>query len=183
MKSLPFIIFGLTVVAQWAASLSQIWTHEKVLSQGAIIRVKCTAPDPYDPLRGRFLAVRPEQTRFKLPSETDITRGTSIYCTLTPGADGLHTISDVNASPPKTGTYLKATAGWIYEKEMSIEWPFDRYYLNEKLAPEADKWFAENIRTAKGIVAEARVLGGRAVLTDLTLDGRSFRELLKERQK
>ena len=54
----------------------------------------------------------------------------------------------------------------------------------EALKPHGiDKWFTENIRTAKGIVAEARVLGGRAVLTDLTLDGRSFRELLKERQK
>ena len=33
----------------------------------------------------------------------------------------------------------------------------------------------------KGIIAEVRVLNGRAVLADLTLDGKPFREILKER--
>ncbi len=62
-----------------------------------------------------------------------------------------------------------------------FDWPFDRFYLNEKLAPEADKWLAESLRGAKGVTAEVRVLDGRAVLFDLSLGGRSFREHLKER--
>lgn len=69
MKTLPFIIFGLTLIAQWAASLSQIWTHEKVLTQGTLVKLKCAAPDPYDPLRGRFLAVRPEETQVQIPAD------------------------------------------------------------------------------------------------------------------
>ena len=35
----------------------------------------------------------------------------------------------------------------------------------------------------KGIIAEVRVLKGRAVLADLSLDGQSFREILKQRVK
>ena len=62
MKTLPFIIFGIAVLAQWAAPLSQIWTHEQVLTKGTLIKLKCSAPDPYDPLRGRYLAVRPTQS-------------------------------------------------------------------------------------------------------------------------
>jgi hypothetical protein len=183
MKTLPFIIFGLTVIAQWAASLSQIWTHEKVLTQGTLVKLKCSAPDPSDPLRGRFLAVRPEETQAQVPTDVEVARGADVFLTLTPEADGLSKVTSLGLTPPASGTYMKVQTGWIHEKSASIEWPFDRFYLNEKLAPEADKWFAENIRNAKGITAEVRVLHGRAVLEDLSLDGRSFRDLLKERQK
>lgn len=183
MKTLPFIIFGLAALAQWAAPLSQIWTHEQTLAKGTLIKLKCAAPDPYDPLRGRFLAVRPEENKATLPEGLQIPQGTHVYITLTPGADGLSTITALSTTPPAEGIWMRVRTQWVYEKEATIEWPFERFYINEKLAPEADRWFAENIRAAKGITAEVRVLNGRAVLADLSLDGRLFREILKERVK
>lgn len=183
MKTLPFIIFAVAALAQWAAPLSQIWSHEQTLAKGTLIRLKCGAPDPYDPLRGRYLAVRPEQTRAEVPAGLQIQSGAQVYITLTPGADGISTITGLSATPPDTGTWLRVRTPWVYNKHASIEWPFERFYINEKLAPEADKWFAENLRTTKGIIAEVRVLNGRAVLADLTLDGKPFREILKERLK
>ncbi|MFN0080493.1 MAG: GDYXXLXY domain-containing protein [Prosthecobacter sp.] len=184
MKTLPFIIFALAALAQWAAPLSQIWTHEQTLAKGTLIKLKCTAPDPYDPLRGRFLAVRPEQRDASLPEGMKVERGLHVFATLTTGADGLATITSLSLTPPATGDYIRVKAGYSYDnKTTSIDWPFERFYINEKLAPEADKWFAENIRSAKGIIAEVRVLNGRAVLADLSLDGKPFREILKERVK
>lgn len=183
MKSLPIIIFALTALAQWAAPLSQIWTYESVLTKGTLIRVKCAAPDPYDPLRGRFLAVRPEQTGVPLPDGVELTEARTAYATFTTGADGLTTLSTLSFTPPAGGDYMRIQANYAYGKEARISWPFERFYLNEKIAPEADEWFRENIRSAKGIIAEVRVLNGRAVLADLTLDGKPFREILKERVK
>jgi GDYXXLXY motif protein len=183
MKTLPLILFGIAVLAQWAAPLSQIWTHEQVLAKGTLIKLKCQAPDPYDPLRGRYLAVRPVQQEATVPAGMKLQVGTTIYAQLTSGADGLATISDFSLTPPASGDYIRLKAGWVYNEKMSFEWPFDRFYLNEKLAPEADQWFAENIRSDKAIIAEVRVLNGRAVLEDLSLDGKSFRQILKERMK
>jgi hypothetical protein len=183
MKTLPFLIFGLAVLAQWAAPLSQIWTHEQVLAHGTLIKLKCTAPDPYDPLRGRYLAVLPEQRQATVPMRMKLKPGTQVYVVLTDGADGFTTISALSLTPPASGVYLRVKSGYVYDNKANIVWPFDRFYLNEKLAPEADTWFAENIRTAKGITAEVRVLNGRAVLEDLSLEGKSFREILKERVK
>jgi hypothetical protein len=183
MKTLPFIIFGIAVLAQWAAPLAQIWTHEQTLAKGTLIKLKCSAPDPYDPLRGRYLAVRPEQQNAGVPAGVKLERGMHVYAAFTTGADGLATLSSVSLMPPATGDYIRVKAGWNNgDDKVHIEWPFDRFYINEKLAPEADKWFAENIR-AKGIIAEVRVLNGRAVLADLSLDGKPFREILKERVK
>lgn len=181
MKALPLILFGLVALAQWAAPLMQIWTHEQTLAQGTLIRLKCTAPDPYDPLRGRYLAVSPVQREVTLPKDMKLESGMPVYVTLTPDANGLHTFSAVSLTPPESGSYVRLKTRYVFESTAAVEWPFDRYYINEKLAPEADKWFAENIRTGQGIVAEVRIRDGRAVLADLSLDGKPFREILKER--
>ena len=183
MKLLPWIVFSVTVLAQWAAPVFQIWTHEQVLMKGTIIKLKCSAPDPYDPLRGRFLAVRPEQTEASLPEGLKLASGSQVYITLTPGADGISTITGLSLDPPRQGTFLRVHARSSYDNKASITWPFDRFYINEKLAPEADRWFAETINSSKGIIAEVRVFQGRAVLADLVFNDKRFRDILKARIK
>jgi len=183
MKSLPWIILGLAALAQWAVPLSAIRAHEQTLSQGTLYKLKCAAPDPYDPLRGRYLAVRPEQQTVDVPSSTKWDTGLHVFGTLTTGPDGLATITQLSPTPPASGDYIRLKITYANGPKAAFDWPFDRFYINEKLAPEADKWFAENIRSAPGITAEVRVLRGRAVLADLSLDGKPLREILKERVK
>lgn len=183
MKTLLWIIFGLTALAQWAAPLSQIRRHEQTLAKGTLVKLKCSAPDPYDPLRGRYLAVRPEQQEVSVAADLELEAGTLVYGILTTGADGMATITALSLTPPSGGDYIRVKSGSTYDNKTHITWPFDRFYINEKLAPEADTWFAENIRGDKGIIAEVRVLDGRAALADLSLDGKSFREILAERMK
>ena len=62
---------------------------------------------------------------------------------------------------------------------MFVEWPFDRFYLNERLAFDADALVTERLRYGERPVAEIRLLDGRAVLTDVLLDGVSIREIVK----
>ena len=182
MKTLPFIIFGLAAFAQWLVPLTGIMQHEQTLAKGTLIKLKCSAPDPYDPLRGRYLAVRPEQREVSEPAELKLQRGQWVYATLTTGTDGLTRVTHLSIEPPQSGDFIRLKSGYVNNEKPQIEWPFSRFYLNEKLAPEADRWFAENIRSTKGIIAEVRVLNGRAVLADLSFDGKSFREILKERE-
>jgi uncharacterized membrane-anchored protein len=183
MKTLPLILFAVVSLAQWAAPLSQILKFERTLSEGTLIRLKCSAPDPYDPLRGRYLAVRPEQDDAPIAKGTDLRAGQFAYASLQTNTDGLTTLREVTAEPPASGDYVRVTCSWPSSDMAHITWPFDRFYLNEALAPEADKWFAESIRDTKGIVAEVRVYQGLAVLENLTFDGKSFRDILKERVK
>lgn len=178
------IIFGVAALAQWAGPLSRIYTYEQTLTQGTLIKLKCTAPDPYDPLRGRFLAIRPEQQQIPIPETLRLQEGTTFYASFSTGDDGLTTLSGVSLSPPENGESIRLrTRYYAYGNNVNIDWPFERFYINEKLAPEADAWLAENIRSAEGVIAEVRVLNGTAVLADLSLDGKSFREILKERVK
>ena len=182
MKNLSFIIFGFAVLAQWLVPLTGILQHEKTLAEDTLIKLKCSAPDPCDPLRGRFLAVRPEQRELSVPAGAKLQRGMQVYAALTTGADGLASVTHLSHEPPASGDFIRLKLGYVYNEKTQIQWPFSRFYLNEKLAPEADRWFAENIRSTQGIIAEVRVLNGRAVLADLSFDGKPFREILKERE-
>ncbi len=182
MKSLTYLLFGLTALAQWLVPLAGIRQHEQTLTKGTLFKIKCSAPDPYDPLRGRYLAVRPEQRVVKVPAGMKLQHGTRIYGSLATGPDGLASVTGISLSPPATGDFIRLESGYADAGEAQIQWPFDRFYLNEKLAPEADAWLAENIRSTQGILAEVRVLNGRAVLADLTFDGKPFREILKKKK-
>lgn len=181
MKSLSFILFALVSLAQWAAPLSQIFKFERTLSNGTLVRLKCTAPDPYDPLRGRYLAVRLDQDNAPFAKDSKLFEGQHAYAVLQTGADGQTTIQELRAEPPAAGDYVRVTFNYESEDKGFFTWPFDRFYLNEELAPEADKWFAETIRDAKGILAEVRVHQGTAVLENLSFDGKSIRDILKNR--
>ena len=66
---------------------------------------------------------------------------------------------------------------------MTIEWPFDRFYLNERLAPDADRLVAERFQEGNKPVAECRLLDGRAVLTDILVDGTSIREVVRQQNR
>jgi hypothetical protein len=101
-------------------------------------------------------------------------------------AAGLHHVARAMLERPASGVlYVKARVRghWQGSGNIGIEWPVDRYYLNEKLAPEADKWYAETVRDSDGVIAELRVLEGRMVIEDLTYKGIPFRKILRGRQK
>jgi hypothetical protein len=65
-----------------------------------------------------------------------------------------------------------------------VRLPFDRYYMNEKLAPEAEKAVAEIMRGGEtdAVVIKVRVYkDGNYAIEDLELNGTPIKEALKER--
>lgn len=183
MRAISYTVFALAVLAQWAIPLSQIRSHERTLENGSLIMLRCTAPDPYDLLRGRFLAVVPQQRSAPAVGDAQLQRGQEVFAVLVPGKDGAAMVSELSPVRPTSGDFIRVKVrGSGTSRHYYFDWPFDRFYLNERLAPKADKWFAENIGKANGIMAEVRVLNGNAVLEDLSLDGKRFREILKTRE-
>jgi hypothetical protein len=181
-------VFAVAAVAQWLLPLSGIWQHERVITRGTLVKIECAAPDPYDPLRGRYLAVRPEQSTVSEPAGFPHGGGlVPVWATLEVGDAGLARIKSVSLEPVSGPTVIPLTArrwGTINGTDViGLEWPFDRFYLNERLAPDADKLVADWLRDGKKTVAEIRLLDGQAVLTDVLFDGVSIRELVKQQVK
>jgi hypothetical protein len=177
-------VFAVAALAQWLVPLAGVWQHERVIARGVPVRLRCTSPDPYDPLRGRYLMVRPEETRLPKPEGMPEEGAVPVWATLEEGDEGLSWIKSLSLEPVSGPSVIRLVArslSWNRDAEtVVVEWPFDRFYLNERLAPHADTLVAERFReAAKRPVAEVRLLDGRAVLTDVLVDGVPIIELVK----
>lgn len=183
-----WIAFSVGCALQWLAPLLQVVRYERVLKQGAVVRMECEAPDPYDLLRGRYLAVRVRPEEIKgVKADLAFGRGDTAFAALELDEAGMVKSVRLDREKPQSGTFATVTVLSSYhdssaadEATVRIAWPFDRLYLNENLAPTADQWYRDNIRAEKPILADLRVLDGRAVLVDLLQDGKSFRKLLQD---
>jgi hypothetical protein len=182
------VVFAVAVVAQWLVPLLGVWRQERVIARGVPVRIRCTAPDPYDPLRGRYLAIRPEETEAPAPVLPP-RRTVPVWATLIVGADGLARIGSLSLEPVRGPTVIRLVARQAWESDgrestrAVVDWPFDRFYLSERLAPAADELVADRLREGEQPVAEFRLLDGRGVLTDLLLDGVSIRDLVTQQAK
>jgi len=86
---------------------------------------------------------------------------------------------DLQYTEVKTNTVdqFKYTGSYI----TSIEVPFDRYYMDEKLAPQAEQAYRRNSRRGRqDAVLNVRVRKGYALIESLEIDGQSIRDLAIE---
>lgn len=180
MKAWVWIAFGLGCVLQWAAPLVQIRSYDRVLAKGELHRFKCMAPDPYDMFRGRYLAVRAMPDTVEIPKEDSFESGHPAFAVLETDEDGFAAVKSLARQRPADGAFVSVTVRSAYDGKAYIDWPFDRFYLNERIAPKADEWFRMNVGGTDPVIAHVRVLDGRAVLADLQQGGKSFREILTE---
>ena len=193
------LIVAVALVAQVAAIGWLIWRYERVVSQGTEVRFACQAYDPYDPLRGRYLRTRVSEDCTNMAFQVCATNRyqfhNKLFARLEPnGTNGLWRVAEVAIEP-------KAEGLWVRPKDSSIEyrldWPArqqgekwddfnrrqkssglkavvsfpDQLFINEKLAPEAEKVLRKH--TGKSAVAVYRVLNGEMVITDIEINGKS----------
>ena len=199
------LVVAIALVAQVAAISWLIWRYERVVSQGTEVRFACQAYDPYDPLRGRYLrtSVREDCTNmaFQVCETNRYEFHDKLFARLEPNdANGLWRVAEVALEPgieglwvrPK-GSCIERRLGWSdrgkdekwedfnERQEKSglkavVTFP-DQLFINEKLAPEAEKVLRKHAGTSA--VAVFRVLDGEMVLTDIEISGRPIVETAK----
>lgn len=151
MKKALTILIILTVVLQLIYPCYMIWDKYGVLIYGEEIKMLVEPIDPYDAFRGRYVSL-------SYPGETYPENKSGRYGILSEGEDGFFYISETASEKPEGRLYL------VSEWEKSFRIPFDRYYMEETLAPEAEKIL--NDATLKTYVT-IRIKGDRAVISGL----------------
>lgn len=168
--STVFLVFAaVTFVAQWLVPLTMITGQEVVLKKGQEIKIRCQPIDPYDPFRGRYVRVRldlslPED----LPLPEDWNRQQRLFAILGTDADGFAEVRAIVLDEPEQGLYVR---GQKQQWGNTFDLGLDRYYMNERLAPEAERLLRSGIGDIAEVWASLRVWEGRAVLGGLYVDG------------
>lgn len=200
------LVVAVALVAQLAAIGWLIWRYERVVSLGTEVRFACQAYDPYDPLRGRYLrtSVREDCTNmaFRVCATNQYEFHDKLFARLEPnGTNGLWRVAEVAVEPKAEGLWARPKSssieyrlGWsgrgkdekcddFYKRQEKsgfkavVTFP-DQLFINEKLAPEAEKVLRK--ATGKSAVAVYRVLDGEMVITDIEVDGKPIAQFTRE---
>jgi len=120
MKKTAFVLAALAV--QCAAIGWLIWRYEDVVRNGVEVRFKCSAYDPSDPFRGRYLRVSVTESCTNLLErsngqewDTYYNHNKGLFAELERSADGLWFVAAV-ADSPQDGNGL-----WIKPKRVHVE--------------------------------------------------------------
>lgn len=167
----------LLVVAagQLAIPATMIRQRELTLRDGHAYKFRTQPVDPYDAFRGRYVALALEPNT--VPG-TNFAAGTTIYVTLAEGPDGFAKFAGVSRERPAGQDYLKVKASW----SNSVRLPFDRFYMEEKAAPAAERAYREHSRQAgaRDAYVIVRVRVGQGVIENLYVAGQPIAEFARE---
>jgi len=122
-----------------------------------------------------------EQVPRELVRAGHFDHGDVAYLELREGANGFAEIVALHKEKPDADLVLQTTISFRSPETVGVQLPFDRYYMDENAAPEAEEAYrARALDPAESWVL-VRVLGGRAVLEELYIGGKPVREFLRER--
>lgn len=186
-KKVLLPLFILVALAQLYLPAKMIWDKEDVLDSGKEYKFKTAPIDPSDPFRGKYIVLSYDENIVEIPDEHDWIRGEVIYVSMTEDNEGFAKIKSISKEKiAPNENFVKAKVGFITSFEitkLTIDYPFDRFYMEESKAYDAELTYRESQRdTTKITYALVNVKNGDAVLKDVLIDGIPIRELVKAKQ-
>ncbi len=183
-KYFLLIIFVFVAAAQIYVPASMILEREDILTTGKTFKFKTAPVDPNDPMRGKYITLSFDANSFKTYGEQQFNQGENVFVHLKDDLEGFVEIENISAeNPGKEIDFVKAEIWYINynndTSDISISYPFDRYYMEESKALKAETMYAESLSDSTTTTyAVVKIKDGEAVLEDVMIDGISIKELV-----
>lgn len=178
--------FTALALLQLGAAASGIARHELTLRNGQEVWLEVAPVDPADPFRGRYVSLS-----YAIERQAHAVRGTPdyrepVYAVLKAHKGRAAEVLYVSVKQPSQGLYLKVHPSYADGSRIHVDVTFDRYYMEESLAPAAEVAYREAAGTQtfdgdgnavregggrKQSFARMRILDGRGVLEGVLLGG------------
>ena len=129
-----------------------------VLKTGEEFKFRVSAVDPYDPFRGRYVAIAVQRASY----------AEGKYGVIEVGEDGFARISSTSDSKPIAGAYVKSGSSRMFLL------PIDRYYMDEAFAPRA-----QALTWRENAYVTVRVKNGTLIVSGLFVDGVAIEEIIR----
>ena len=207
-RRLTLLLIGVGVAAQFGVLGAMIVRRELALKHGTVCRFRTAPVDPYDAFRGKYVALDIEGAREGLITDTRFERNQRVFVRIGTGTNGLSAIEGVAAKPDASALWIKARVTYSRENykegtntvpragrpqgelmrmptgkyRTQLVLPFDRYYMDEKLAPGAEAAYREaSRRERREAIVTVRVWRGLTVIERLEVGGRPIQDIARER--
>ena len=176
-KLLPLVLFCLLALVQLYVPARMIGNREQVLAQGKAYKFALAPLDPNDPFRGKYLTLQFKHNAFRLPPGQEWENGEKIYVLLAPDKAGYARIRQISKTRPRQKAgYLKTRVAYVarenHHATLYVDYPFNRYYLEESKALPAEKAYQAALPdSTRQTYALVKIREGEAVLEEVYIDG------------
>lgn len=179
-------LFVIVALMQASVPLKMIYDSEITQSEGAEYKFKTQPIDPTDPFRGKYVTLSFDADEV-LTKDTTWIQGEKVFVYMEKDSTGFAKIKEVSRTETDSGDYFTASVNYYtnYDKILRLNFPFNRYYMEEGKAAEAEQAYRQfseekNLKPAYAVVA---VRNGNAVLKDVIINDIPIRDyVLKERK-
>jgi len=173
------IIFILLFVIQLFVPLSMIIQKEIILDKGVIVKFQVEPVDPYDAFRGKYLNIGVVENKYDIENN-DFSENQDIYVLLEIDDDGFAQLDQISIHPFRNDLYIKCAIDFIGEEYIHIEFPFDRFYLNEKYSQAGEDLFQKYSRgTREDAYITVKINNGKAVLENMYIQGIEINQFIE----
>ena len=180
MKTKNILLFAFFTIAiiQLAVPFQMISHNNDLLETGKLYKFKTQPIDPYDPFRGKYIHLNFEENQLLLSKEIDIRN--DVYALLTT-KNGFAKVHKISTEEPQNGDFIKVKASSIYESggkyQIWLDFPFNRFYMNEYKAPKAEKTYNQAVTDIKNnVYALVAVKKGEAIVKDVIINNVSIKK-------
>jgi len=175
-----FIAFALTALLQAFVPLKMVYDNYNTETEGTVFKFKTEPVDPSDPFRGKYITLNFTSDSVYANTNPQFKSDENVYAVIDTDAQGYAKIKSVQRERPQDKTnYITTTVRYHNgDGRVFVNLPFDRYYMEESKAPDAEIMYNNYVRSENSVPAYALVAikDGRAVLTDVIIDGLPVKE-------
>jgi uncharacterized membrane-anchored protein len=182
-KQYYVLFFAILVLAQLGIAGRMVMQQEQIIQKGKQFLFKAAPIDPNDPFRGKYITLDFEAEQYETTDPQVWSASEEVFVLLRTDPDGFAEVKALQQTPPTDDIpYFKAQIDYFYPQDstnlINLDFPFDRYYMEESKAPEAEQIYREAFREAKNdIFAVVFISRGKSVLEDVKIGGQSIKDL------
>lgn len=182
-KILIVVAFVAMCLAQWFIPFKTILDQETILSEGRLFKLQTAPIDPSDPFRGKYITLRFAENRVVVNDPQEWLGHEYMYITLADSA-GYGRISRASLYEQEGNDYIKVWISYVYEENpgaVVFEYPFERFYLEESKASEAERLYWESRSdSTQQVYATIRVRDGQAALENVMINDRPIADIVRD---
>lgn len=187
-KKILFTAFIIVSMVQLFVPTKMIIDKEIIMGDGVEYKFKMAPIDPSDPFRGKYITLSFDESSIEIEDEDDWMRGEIVYASIAKDTDGFARLKSVSKTKPiDNQDFVEAKVSFVTENGsnmLTIDYPFDRYYMEESKAYNAELIYRQfQLDTNQITYALVSVKGGEAVLKDVLINGTSIKEIVKANRK
>lgn len=184
-------LFFLIILVQLVVPAKMIFDQEQLIKYGKEFKFRTAPVDPNDPFRGKYIALNFKENTIDVAHYEKWEKGEDVYACIEEDENGFAKLNYVSHQKPEHKHYILSTIQNVKTSmdennittnvEIRIQYPFNRYYMEESKAKAAEDLYRKSTADQKTLTyALVNVKEGKATLKDVIIDNKSIKDIVEE---